>query len=413
MIDLEEVKKAQHNLSDILSVTSLDYSENYSKRYDCNIFFKREDTQPVRSYKIRGAYNRMSNLNKAERAQNIVCASAGNHAQGVAYCCAYLQIIGHIFMPVSTPKQKIKQVKRFGKEFITIHLVGNTFDDAEQQALAFCKQQNAVYISPFDHKHIIAGQGTTALEIIFQMDKSIDYICVPLGGGGLASGIISVFKRLSPQTKIIAFEPKGAPSFTESKKAGKNIKLAEIDKFVDGAAVQQMGALTFSICQDNLDEVHLIEEGQICNDIVRLYEEEAIVAEPAGALAISGLDKIKDQIKGKNVVCILSGGNNDITRMEEIKEKSFIYEGLRHYYILKMTQQPGALRDLINNCLGPNDDIVFFQYTKKNSREKGYIMVGIDLVSKDDFPALHKKLTQQNFVYEYLNENHGLLEYLL
>ncbi len=387
--------------------------KNFSDRYQANIYFKREDVQVVRSYKIRGAYNKIQGLSNNELENGIVCASAGNHAQGVAYACNKLKVQGTIFMPVTTLHQKIDQVRMFGGEFVTITLSGDSYDDSQKAASDFCKINNSTFVHPFDDLVVIAGQGTVGLEILNDSTNPIDYLFIPVGGGGLASGIASVFKSLSPSTKLIGVEPKGAPSLTVSLKKGKNTTLTHIENFVDGAAVKRMGDLTFEFCKELLDDSDTICEGLICSTILKVYNENALVVEPAGALSIAALETHKEQIKGKTVVCVVSGGNNDITRMEEMKERALLYEGLKHYFIIKFPQRAGALKEFVVDVLGPNDDIAYFEYTKKNNRDKGPAVVGIELASKEDFEPLVNRMKQKGFLGEYLNENPELFQFLI
>ena len=408
-----KVRQAAIGLKDIINPTPLAKNLNYSDAFSANICFKREDLQIVRSYKIRGAYNKIMSLNKAQKTKGIVCASAGNHAQGVAYSCQQLAIMGTIFMPNITPKQKIKQVEMFGKHFIDIVLTGDTYDDSYHEAQVYCNDENKTFIHPFNDQKVIEGQATVGLEILTSTKEKIDYLFLPVGGGGLAAGVGSIFKALSPETKIIGIEPSGAPSMKTSIDLGKVTELDKIDAFVDGAAVKRVGDITYGICKDVLTDMVTIPEGKVCTTILKLYNEEAIVAEPAGALAISALDLYKDEIKGKNVVCVISGSNNDITRTEEIKERSLLYEGLKHYFIIRFPQRAGALQEFLTEVLGPGDDIVHFEYSKKNSREKGPALIGIELQKKENLEALFSNLKLKNFVYEYLNDRQDLLQYLV
>ena len=410
---LQDVKKAAIILKDVVAVTPLLANYNFSNTYKANIILKREDLQQVRSYKIRGAYHKISSLSAIEMKKGIVCASAGNHAQGVAFACYKKQIHGAIFMPTPTSKQKIEQVKMFGGKFIDIQLVGDTFDDAYNEAKTLCDQQKKTFIHPFDDPKIIEGQATIGLEIIEQSDKPIDYVFVPVGGGGLAAGLSSVFKLLSPNTKIIGVEPEGAPSMQNALKAGRNIKLENIDKFVDGAAVQQVGNLTFNICKRNLDDMITVPEGKVCQTILDMYNKDAIVVEPAGALTVSSLDSYKELIKGKNVVCIVSGSNNDITRTPEIKERALLFSGLKHYFMIDFPQRAGALKDFVGVVLGPQDDITFFEYSKKTNRQNGPAIVGIELNNKDDLNPLLEKMKANNFYGEYLNDKPSFFQYLI
>jgi len=412
-IPIELIYQAQHNIKGVVQTTPLVFMKNFSEEYQANIYFKREDAQVVRSYKIRGAYNKIQGLSKKELKNGIVCASAGNHAQGVAYACKKLGVHGIIFMPITTPNQKIAQVRMFGSEFVEVRLFGDSFDDSQKAASDFCKENNSTFVHPFDDLDVIAGQGTVGLEILDDIKSSIDYLFLPVGGGGLASGVGSVFKELSPATKIIGVEPKGAPSLTVSLKNGVNTTLDEIEKFVDGAAVKRMGDITFEFCKELLDETDIICEGLICATILKVYNENALVVEPAGALSIAALEQHKEQIKGKTVVCIVSGGNNDITRMEEMKERALLYKGLKHYFIIKFPQRAGALKEFVVDVLGPTDDIAYFEYTKKNNRTEGPAVVGIELKSKENFEPLVARMKQKGFLGEYLNDNPELFQFLI
>ncbi|WP_299578293.1 threonine ammonia-lyase [uncultured Sunxiuqinia sp.] len=410
---LQNVNRAKLTLNEILSSTPLMENMNLSEQFGASVFLKREDLQIVRSYKIRGAYNKIKSLSQEELKNGVVCASAGNHAQGVAYSCQKLGIHGKIYMPTTTPRQKIKQVQMFGREFVEIVLIGDTYDDASTEAWKDCTENKKTFIHPFDDPLIIEGQATTALEILQDSTRQIDYLFVPIGGGGLIAGVGSYFKQVHPSTKIIGVEPAGAPSMSESLKQGKVVTLENIDKFVDGAAVQRVGEVTFDICQQVIDDIVLVPEGRICTKILELYNRDAIVIEPAGALSIAALDYYADQIKGKNVVCIVSGSNNDITRTEEIKERSLLFEGLKHYFIVRFPQRAGALRDFVENVLGPTDDITHFEYTKKNSRERGPAFVGIEVQDHKDVEGLLNRMKENGFVYEYVNDKPDLFQYLI
>ena len=411
---LEAVEAAAEKLRGVATVTPLISNMRYSKQFEANIMFKREDLQQVRSYKIRGAYNKMSSLTEAEAEKGIVCASAGNHAQGVALSCKLLKIKGTIFMPSPTPNQKVEQVKMFGEEYIEVVLIGDTFDDAYHAAMEDCERLNKAFIHPFNDKKVIEGQATVGLEIIDQTDSHpIDYVFVPIGGGGLSSGLSSVFKLLSPQTKIIGVEPKGAPSMLTSIRNNKNTELEEIDSFVDGAAVKRVGDLNFAICKETLHRVVTVDEGKICQTILDLYNKEAIVAEPAGVLSLSALEYFKEEIKGKNVVCVISGSNNDITRTAEIKERALLHADLKHYFIVKFPQRSGALRDFVVDILGDTDDITHFEYTKKANRENDVAVVGIELKSPNDLEPLITKMKRHNFYGDYLNDKPDLFQFLV
>ncbi|MBP1165141.1 threonine dehydratase [Chryseobacterium sp. PvR013] len=410
---LENVYKAEERLKNVVVKTPLAVNNNLSAIYEANISFKREDLQRVRSYKIRGAYNKMATMSEEELSKGVVCASAGNHAQGVAFACQKMKVKGTIFMPLPTPGQKLEQVKMFGGEYIDVILYGDTFDDAKDAAMRFCKDHNSVFIHPFDDPAIIEGQATTALEILEQTEGSVDYLFVPIGGGGLAAGICTVFQHLSPQTKIIGVEPSAAASMKKALEKGKPVLLEKISRFVDGAAVQQVGDLTFERCKNILYDMATVDEGLVCETILSLYNKDAIVVEPAGALSVAVLEKYREEIKGKNVVCIISGSNNDITRMEEIKEKALLHAGLKHYFLVRFPQRPGALKTFVMDVLGPDDDITYFEYTQKNSKEKGIAVVGIALKQNKDFPPLIDKMKQYDFFVNYLNNDPSLMNLLI
>ncbi|MFV9509707.1 threonine ammonia-lyase IlvA [Tepidibacillus sp. LV47] len=412
-VQIKDIIIANQALKDVVTKTPLQRNEILSNRYQCNVYLKREDLQVVRSFKIRGAYYFIQSLTDEERKRGVVCASAGNHAQGVAYSCQLLKIQGKIFMPTTTPRQKITQVKRYGGSYVEVILTGDTFDDSYYAAKNYCEKENMVFIHPFDDPRTIAGQGTIGVEIMNDLDDSLDFVFVGVGGGGLAAGIGSYIKSISPSTKIIGVEPMGAPGMKRSIEQNRVVTLDFIDKFVDGAAVKQVGELTFHICKETLDDIVLVPEGKVCTTILELYNENAIVAEPAGALSIAALDFYQDQIKGKNVVCILSGGNNDIDRMQEIKERSLIYEGLKHYFIINFPQRAGALREFIDEVLGVNDDITRFEYTKKNNKDNGPALVGIELKNKEDYHALIDRMNKKGVSYIEINKDENLFNLLI
>ncbi|WP_396218435.1 threonine ammonia-lyase IlvA [Flavobacterium sp.] len=409
----EKIEQAKINLTEVVLKTPLQLNTNLSEKYQATVYLKREDLQKVRSYKIRGAYNKISHLDAAQKTKGIVCASAGNHAQGVAYSCQLLQIQGKIYMPKTTPKQKIKQVQLFGKSFVEIVLIGDTFDDAFYAAKLFSNENQLEFIHPFDDVEVIAGQGTVGLEILSEKVSKIDYLLLPIGGGGLAAGVSTVFKKLSPKTKIIGVEPEGAPSMQQAIYLEQPVLLDKIDRFVDGAAVKKVGKQTYEVCKDTLDKIILVPEGKVCTTILQLYNEEAMVVEPAGALSIAALDFIADEIKGKKVVCIVSGSNNDIERTEEIKERSLMYEGLKHYFMIQFPQRPGALREFVNEVLSESDDITYFQFIKKNNRDVGPVVVGLEVKNENDVQSIKLKMNEKGFQFEYLNENDPLLALLI
>ncbi|HEY4965378.1 MAG TPA: threonine ammonia-lyase [Puia sp.] len=406
------VAGAAERLKNVVVRTPLILNQNLSRRYQCAVYLKREDLQVVRSYKIRGAYNMMSSFPPEVLKKGLVCASAGNHAQGFAYSCKKLNVKGVVFMPIITPKQKVDQTRMFGEHFVEIRLIGDTFDDCAVAAKKFTAENEMVFIPPFEDLRIIEGQATVGLEILEDL-SDIDYLFVPVGGGGLASGVGTYFKTYSPKTRIIGLEPEGAPSMDEAFKQGHPVTLDKIDRFVDGAAVKRTGDLTFSICREMLDGLDLVPEGRVCSTILRLYNEDAIVVEPAGALSIAGLEKRAQEIRGKKVVCIVSGSNNDIDRMPEIKERSLQYEGLKHYFLIRFAQRPGALKEFVNNVLGPSDDITRFEYMQKTDKESGPAVVGIELASRADYDALMENMKKYQINFTEINKNDTLFSLLV
>lgn len=407
-----DINQAYETLKSVVLKTPLQFHRKLSDKFACEVYLKREDLQVVRSYKIRGAYNLIQSLNAKQRSHGVVCASAGNHAQGVAFSCKLLNLSGVIYMPVITPKQKITQVRMFGGTSIQIVLIGDTFDECQTHALKYANAHQMAFIPPFDHMKVIEGQGTIAKEVTEEL-SSIDYVFAPLGGGGLCAGLSSYFHTYSPQTKTIGVEPQGAPSMTEALKAGKPVILDSIQRFVDGASVKKVGDLTFEICKEMLADMLLVPEGKVSSTILQLYNEDAIVAEPAGALSIAALDQYGDQLKGKKVVCILSGGNNDIDRMQEIKERSLLFEGLKHYFIVRFTQRPGALKEFVNYILGPTDDIVRFEFIQKHNKETGPALIGIEVKSTEDFSDLLKRMDAYKINYTLINQSENLFEYIV
>lgn len=412
-VTVENVLIAHQFLKDVVVHTPLQKNDYLSEKYGATVYLKREDLQHVRSFKLRGAYYKIKSIEEEAREFGVVCASAGNHAQGVAYACAQLGIFGHIFMPTTTPKQKINQVKMFGREFVEVILSGDTFDDSAKSAQAFSETENHIFIHPFDDVDIIAGQGTVAVEIMNDIERPIDYIFGSIGGGGLMAGVSTYIKNLSPTTKVIGVEPAGAASMKAAFKEANPVHLPKIDKFVDGAAVQCVGQFTYQICQQLMDDIVAVPEGKVCTHILELYNKLAVVAEPAGALSVAALDFYKDDIKGKSVVCIISGGNNDISRMQEIKEKSLIHEGLLYYFIVSFPQRAGALRQFLTEVLGPEDDITTFEYTKKNNKESGPALVGIELKRPHDYASLIERFQSNGFEYMEVNNDSTLFSLLV
>ena len=409
---LEGVQHAKLQLKEVCKETVLESNKRLSEMTGAFVFLKREDLQQVRSFKIRGAYNKIASLTPQERERGIVCASAGNHAQGFAFACNHLKIRGRVYMPATAPQQKIAQVKMFGEGFVETILTGDTYDACQKVALETAKKEGQTFIHAFDDVQVIEGQATIALEMIAQHTEGFDYIFVPVGGGGLVSGILTVFKALSPKTKIIGVEPEGAQSMKLALELNKHIPLKEMDRFVDGAAVRQVGALPFEICKEFLDDLVNVPEGKICQAILDLYNKEGIVAEPAGALAIAALDLVEYDLKNKHIGVLLCGGNNDILRMPEIKERALLYANLKHYFIIDFPQRAGALKQFVNEVLGPEDDITHFEFSKKSSKSVAPAVVGIELKSKDDLGFLVDRMKNHNFKFDYLNEKENLFQFL-
>ena len=410
---LTAVQAAAARLHGVAVETPLQFHERLSQACNARVWLKREDLQVVRSYKIRGAYHKISSLTAGEQARGVVCASAGNHAQGFAWACQRLGIDGTVFMPTPTPRQKIAQVEMFGAARVRVVLHGDTYDDAYRAACHHRDTHGLTFVHPFDDERVIEGQATVGLEILRHAPEPVDFLFLPVGGGGLSAGVGSLFRLMSPATRIVGVEPAGAPAMHASLARGERVVLEQIDTFVDGAAVRQVGERNFALCQSCLDEVALVAEGKVCQTLLELYNRDAIVAEPAGALTIAALDDYRDQIAGKRVVCVVSGGNNDIDRMAEIKERALLHQGLKHYFIVKFPQRAGALREFVTDILGPDDDIVHFEYSKKTSRERGPALVGVELKSPDDFAPLLGRMQQTGFFREYLNERSDLFQYLV
>lgn len=411
--EIGAIRSAAKTIGKVAERTPLQYSIRLSRQYECEVYLKREDLQRVRSYKIRGAFNKISSLGPTQLRTGVACASAGNHAQGVAFACHHLKVRGHIFMPEVTPRQKVDQTRLFGADWVTIHLAGDTYDDAFEAAREYCTSHDLNFIHPFDDPRIIEGQATVGLEIVEDLGDTVDFVLAAIGGGGLASGLIGLFSELSPTTRIVGIEPAGAPSMKRSIEQGRRVSLDQMSKFVDGAAVKMVGELTFEICRRHLEQVVLVEDGAVCQSILTLYNRDAIVVEPAGALGIAALDQIRDQIRGKRIVVVVGGSNNDISRMAEIKERALLYTGLKHYFIVRFPQRPGALKEFVGCIPGPDDDITFFEYSKKSDRENAPAVVGIELQRVEDLQPLINRMKENSFFGEYLNDKPDLFQYII
>ncbi len=416
LVTRNDVDQAYQLLKSAVAHTPLQYDRYLSEKYQATILLKREDLQKVRSFKLRGAYYAIKKRSQSELAAGVVCASAGNHAQGVAYTCREIGVQAVIFMPSTTPQQKVSQVSFFGGDNVTIELVGDTFDASAAAAKAFAKEKGMAFIDPFDDPAIIAGQGTLAVEMMADAlaeSYQPDYVIAAIGGGGLISGVSTYVKDVSPVTKIIGVEPKGAPSMQEAFDYGAPIALEQLDKFVDGAAVKEVGQLTYQHAKEYVDQLMTVDEGLVCSTILELYSKQAIVAEPAGALSVAALEAIQDEIKGKTVICIISGGNNDINRMAEIEERSLIYQGLMNYFVINFPQRPGALKEFVNDVLGPDDDITRFEYTKKINRGSGPVVLGVLSKTREDVPSLFERIVEFDPTYIDLSENQSLFTLLV
>jgi threonine dehydratase len=397
---IKDIINASSLLKKVMNPTLFERHIDLSNKYLSNIHLKYENLTPVRSYKIRGAFNKMNSLTTKN---GIVSCSAGNHAQGVAYSCNKLEIPGDIFMPKITTKQKIDKVKKFGGSFVNIFLEGNNFDESYDISKKYSIENSKEFIHPFDDEKVIEGQATVGLEIIQQLNnKSLDYLFLPIGGGGLSAGVSSYIREVSPNTKIIGVEPLGAPSMYESFKQNKVVKLDTINTFVDGASVKRVGDLNYPICKKNLDDIILIDEGHVCSKMIEMYNENGMIIEPAGVLSLCALDIMKDDIKNKNVVSVISGGNSDVFRMTEIMERSLIYEGLKHYFKIEFPQRAGALKEFILTVLGKNDDIIYFRYTKIINKETGPVVIGIQTKNRDDVKLLITNMEKHGIIYTKL-----------
>lgn len=395
-IHAADVQLAQARISATIAPTPLQYCPRLSHLTGAEIYLKREDLQDVRSYKIRGAVNAISQLSDAQRAAGIVAASAGNHAQGVAFACRSMGIPGRIYVPAATPKQKRDRIKVHGGNMVELVVTGANFDEASAAAHDYAEETGATIIEPFAARDTIVGQGTVAAEILSQlsaMGKSPDTIVVPVGGGGLISGILSYLADMSPRTAVVGVEPAGAPSLNAALKAEKPVTLDAVDPFVDGAAVKRIGDINYQIIEKNLARLHplVVSEGAVCTEMIELYQNEGIIAEPAGALSVTALSELK---LGTNdiVVCIISGGNNDLLRYAEVVERSLVHRGLKHYFLVNFPQEPGQLRSFLSDILGPDDDITLFEYLKRNNRETGTALIGLQLGRASDFDGLVERM---------------------
>ncbi|WP_462334172.1 threonine ammonia-lyase IlvA [Varibaculum cambriense] len=391
-VTAKDIDVAAGVLAKVATKTPLQKSERLSEEVGRPVHLKREDLQICRSFKVRGAYVRMAAMDEDERAAGVVCASAGNHAQGVAYACAHLGIQGTIFLPASTPRQKRKRIATIGGKWVEPVIVAGDFDEANRVAAAAAKDGGKVYVHPYDDPYTIAGQGSIAVDLDSQLPEDTDMILIPVGGGGLIAGMATWLKAHRPGIRIVGVESQGAASMKAALEAGNPVSLDRVDSFVDGTAVGRAGDLAYQVVRDLVDDIVVVPEGAVCTEMLDLYHSEGVIAEPAGALASAAARNFLPQIPNGSVVCLVSGGNNDLSRYAEVTERSGRYEGLRHYFLVTFNQEPGALRSFLNDVLSEGEDIIYFQYTKKNNRDTGPALVGIELPDPSDIKGLRRRM---------------------
>lgn len=391
-VTAKDIEVAAGVLAKVATKTPLQKSDRLSAEVGRPVYLKREDLQICRSFKVRGAYVRMAAMDEDERKAGVVCASAGNHAQGVAYACAHLGIQGTIFLPASTPRQKRKRIATIGGKWVEPVIVAGDFDEANRVAAAAAKEGGKVYVHPYDDPYTIAGQGSIAVDLDSQLPDDTDMVLIPVGGGGLIAGMATWLKAHRPGIRIVGVESAGAASMKAALEAGNPVSLDRVDSFVDGTAVGRAGDLTYQIVRELVDDIVVVPEGAVCTEMLDLYHSEGVIAEPAGALASAAARNFLPQIPNGSVVCLVSGGNNDLSRYAEVTERSGRYEGLRHYFLVTFNQEPGALRSFLNDVLSEGEDIIYFQYTKKNNRDTGPALVGIELPDPSDIKGLRKRM---------------------
>ncbi|MGO1592229.1 threonine ammonia-lyase IlvA [Ancrocorticia sp.] len=404
---------AAQTLGSTVRKTQLELSLRLSGIRRQPVLLKREDTQVGRSYKVRGAYNVISGLSEEERTAGVVCASAGNHAQGVAFACRQLKIHGKVFLPSTTPRQKRARIRDIGGPWIEQIIGGATFDEASTAANDYARENNATYVHPFDDPQTIAGQGTVVKEIFEQASEPPTTVVVPVGGGGLLSGTAIWLREFHPEVRIIGVEPEGAPSMKAALEAGGPVTLESIDGFADGTAVARVGNLTYEITRELVDDIITVPEGAICSEMLDLYQVEGIIAEPSGALASAAVARFLPDLPEGPIACVVSGGNNDVSRYDDIVERSLVYEGLRHYFLVTFPQEPGALRHFLDDVLDDGDDIILFEYTKKNNRETGPALVGIEIVESIHLTPLLARMAESPLDIQKLEPNSPVFSFLL
>ncbi len=401
-------------LRSLFPATPLQRNAYLSQKHDADIWLKREDLTPVRSYKIRGAFNAMRKARESDPDQDLfVAASAGNHAQGVAFNCAHFGVRGVIFMPVTTPRQKVEKTRAFGGTAVEIRLIGDYFDETLRVAQEFCAERGGHFLAPFDDPHVIEGQSSVAVEMLEELGGPPDMVILPVGGGGLSSGMKRYFDAMAPEVPLILVEPVGGASLTEALARGEPTTLGRVDSFVDGASVARIGQRTFDVLRDvPPGDVLLAPEDRICATMLDMLNVEGIVLEPAGALSVDVLPLIADRIRGKKVVCVTSGGNFDFERLPEVKERAQRFSGIKKYFILRLPQRPGALRDFLE-MLGPSDDIARFEYLKKSARNFGSVLIGIETDDAANFDTLFSRLDAADFTYRDITSDPILAEFLI
>ena len=410
-----DVDAAARRIAGVVAPTPLQRSDRLSDLTGCEVFLKREDLQSVRSYKLRGAYNLLMQLSAEELAAGVVCASAGNHAQGFAHACRSMGVHGRVYVPRKTPKQKRDRIRYHGGDFIELIAVGSTYDLAAEAARDDVARTGATFVPPFDDLRTIAGQGTIAAEILVQLDGEPDVVVVPVGGGGCIAGITTYLAERTTTTSILGVEPAGAAAMMAALAAGEPVTLDHVDQFVDGAAVNKAGELTYAALSAAGDMVTVttVDEGAVCTAMLDLYQNEGIIAEPAGALSVAALTETGQISPGSTVVCLISGGNNDVSRYGEILERSLVHLGLKHYFLVDFPQEPGALRRFLDEVLGPNDDVTLFEYVKRNNRETGAALVGVELGSAEDYDGLLARMAASDMEVEPLPPNSSAYRYLI
>lgn len=411
-VTASDVDAAAGRLRAVIGPSPLQLSARLSDTVGGEVWLKREDLQPVRSYKIRGAYNLIAQLSPEERERGVVCASAGNHAQGVAFACARLHVTARVYLPRTTPRQKRDRVARLGGKVVEVVVVGNTYDDAAAAAAADAEQTGATLVPAFDDPRTVAGQGTVVREVLGQLADPPDQIIVPVGGGGLVAGTLVYLRERHPDVRVIGVEPAGAASMAAALAKGEPTTLAEVEPFVDGAAVRRVGETTFPIVREASIAVDAVDEGRICVEMLALYQTDGIIAEPAGALAPAALGQL-DIPRGSSTVCLLSGGNNDVSRYADIVERALVWEGRKHYFLVEFPQEPGALRRFLDDVLGPDDDITLFEYVKRSNRETGPALVGIELGDPADLEPLLARMEASPPQIERIPPDSPLFRFIL